>query len=302
MALSGFVIRLLFLVLPGIIGSKVYRKLRGRTQKESWESFLEILLFSVVSYSIAHLSGYDRSSVDTISLTAQVVPPFTIQSPNPVDFPGPPSFTIPATQPTPIQPQPGSLGKTIAVQISHPVTISTTQPVLIEGSPVAIGPGQDITIQPDSGQQPVSIFEAFVSEQVPIAKHVTTIVIATLISLVLAVVLSYVHNFSVVNWVGRKIGASRRSGDEDTWTVFNTSDDIEWVMVRDFPNNRVYYGSIQHYSDSDKPREVVLADVYVYSLDKDEWLYCSKIVYLSSEEGWTVEVPLPPAEAAPKTN
>lgn len=50
MSLSTFIIRVIFLALPGILASKVYRKLRGPTEKEQWESILEMALFSVASY------------------------------------------------------------------------------------------------------------------------------------------------------------------------------------------------------------------------------------------------------------
>jgi hypothetical protein len=50
MSLSTFVVRIIFLALPGILASKVYRKLRGPTDKEQWESVIEIGLFSVASY------------------------------------------------------------------------------------------------------------------------------------------------------------------------------------------------------------------------------------------------------------
>ena len=56
MNFSAFVIRIAFLALPGLLGSKLYRKLRGRTQKKNWEDFLEILLFSLASYMVLALA------------------------------------------------------------------------------------------------------------------------------------------------------------------------------------------------------------------------------------------------------
>jgi len=50
MDLSIFIIRLSFLALPGLLASKLYRKLRGKTEKKHWEDFFEILLFSLLSY------------------------------------------------------------------------------------------------------------------------------------------------------------------------------------------------------------------------------------------------------------
>ena len=49
---TQFVIRIALLALPGVLGSKLYRKLRGRTQKKHWEDFLEIMVFSLASYTI----------------------------------------------------------------------------------------------------------------------------------------------------------------------------------------------------------------------------------------------------------
>ncbi len=50
--LSSFLFRAIFLALPGVIGSKLYRKLKGRPNQKDWEDFLEITLFSLLSYAI----------------------------------------------------------------------------------------------------------------------------------------------------------------------------------------------------------------------------------------------------------
>ncbi|MBN1817783.1 MAG: hypothetical protein JW828_10510 [Sedimentisphaerales bacterium] len=50
MDISIFVIRAAFLALPGLVASKLYRKGRGYTTKKNWEDFVEILIFSLLSY------------------------------------------------------------------------------------------------------------------------------------------------------------------------------------------------------------------------------------------------------------
>jgi hypothetical protein len=50
MTISSFLIRLIFLFVPGIIGSILYKKLKGSTKTKDWEDFFEIILFSLVSY------------------------------------------------------------------------------------------------------------------------------------------------------------------------------------------------------------------------------------------------------------
>ncbi|MCA1629599.1 MAG: DUF6338 family protein [Acidobacteria bacterium] len=52
MTLSGFLIRIILLVIPGIIGSSLYRNLRGKTSRKDWEGYLEILVFSFIAYGV----------------------------------------------------------------------------------------------------------------------------------------------------------------------------------------------------------------------------------------------------------
>jgi hypothetical protein len=51
-SLSSFLIRIIFLALPGIVGSIIYRRLKGKSSLKDWEDVLEILLFSLLSYSL----------------------------------------------------------------------------------------------------------------------------------------------------------------------------------------------------------------------------------------------------------
>jgi hypothetical protein len=51
MKVSSFLIRIIFLFLPGIIGSVIYKKLKGGGIRKDWEDFIEIIIFSLISYS-----------------------------------------------------------------------------------------------------------------------------------------------------------------------------------------------------------------------------------------------------------
>lgn len=66
MALSSFVIRLIFLTIPGIVSVLLYRTLKGRPAQKDWEDILEIGVFSLLSYSLCGLF------VDIINLTGWV--------------------------------------------------------------------------------------------------------------------------------------------------------------------------------------------------------------------------------------
>jgi len=63
MNLSSFLIRIILLVIPGIIGSLLYRNLRGKTKRSDWEGYLEILEFSFLSYGIYGLAVYILSKL-----------------------------------------------------------------------------------------------------------------------------------------------------------------------------------------------------------------------------------------------
>lgn len=50
MNISVVLIRIVVLVLPGILASAIYAKLRRKTHQKDWEDFREIALFSLFSY------------------------------------------------------------------------------------------------------------------------------------------------------------------------------------------------------------------------------------------------------------
>lgn len=48
--MTVFIVRILFLLLPGAIGAAIYWKLRGRKTQKDWEDFFLIVIFSLLSY------------------------------------------------------------------------------------------------------------------------------------------------------------------------------------------------------------------------------------------------------------
>jgi hypothetical protein len=55
MNLSSFLIRIIFLSMPGIVTSLLYRHIKGKTQRRDWEDYLEIFLFSLLAYGLYDL-------------------------------------------------------------------------------------------------------------------------------------------------------------------------------------------------------------------------------------------------------
>jgi hypothetical protein len=58
MTISSFLIRLIFLIVPGIFSSFLYRGFRGKRAKKDWEDYLEILVFSVFNYVLFEIAFY----------------------------------------------------------------------------------------------------------------------------------------------------------------------------------------------------------------------------------------------------
>jgi hypothetical protein len=55
MSLSNFLMRIIFLVMPGIFTSLLYRHISGKTERRDWEDYLEILVFSLIDYALYDL-------------------------------------------------------------------------------------------------------------------------------------------------------------------------------------------------------------------------------------------------------
>lgn len=52
MTMSGLLIRVILLILPGIVSWMLFRKLVGRVIRTKWEELCEIVIFSVIIYSV----------------------------------------------------------------------------------------------------------------------------------------------------------------------------------------------------------------------------------------------------------
>jgi len=229
MNISALAIRLIFLGLPGLLASGVYRKLRGRRPKARWEDLFEVLIFSLLAYVV-----YALIALPAVNWLASR----------------------------------GSL-------ISH--AFGT------RGAPKSQA----------ADTQPVFI-KAIFDEKVPLSWP--EIAWASVIAVGLALAASYVHKFKLINRLGRVLRASRRSGDEEIWEYFFDSSHVKWVLVRDLKRELAYHGFVRAYSESEKPRELVLERVLVCRNNDGVPLYEASVVYLSREgHELSVEIGTKPA-------
>lgn len=194
MELNSLFVRILCIAFPGIIGSRVYNKLRGRGAKRDWESFLDIAIFSLFSYAL--------------------------------------------------------LGTTVEILKFTGICAAD-----------------------------VNNIPALFNEEIGV--RWTEIALATIVAFSLAYAASAIYTHKWVNRLGQLIKATKRYGDEDVWDYFHNLPDVEWVIVRHLNQDLIYYGYIKAYSESEKMRELLLADVDIISavtgkvLDKQMLRYVS---------------------------
>lgn len=208
MGVSILLIRIILLTLPGLITYIVYYKLVRRKNKNSWEDFLKIFVFSLINYLILFLIKF------VINL-----------------FKNNPTYLL-----------------------SYNALFSER----------AYIPGDEI------------FFSA-------------------LIGLFMGFVFSLISKKQYINKIGKKLKVTKRDSEEDVWNDFFDKFGSRYVYVRDQRRNLIYFGFISNYSESDKEREIIINDVWVFSdfvEGKREKLYEVDSLYLSRDKNEiTIEVP-----------
>lgn len=108
---------------------------------------------------------------------------------------------------------------------------------------------------------------------------------AILLALPVAFFASYLINHKIFNKLSKKLHISNKYGDENLFSYYLTSNDIDWVYVRDIENNLTYQGRVDSYSENDKIQEIVLYNVTVFSYDESDELYSLPSIYLCKSMG-----------------
>ena len=137
----------------------------------------------------------------------------------------------------------------------------------------------------------LKFFESILQKETSISWD--EIIYVSIIGFVLAFVLSYCDTYKIINRFARRIRATKRYGDEDVWDFFHNIPNNEWVWVRDHKLGLLYFGWIRLFSDSEKPRELLLQDVDVHDNETGDFLYNVPAMYLSrARSDLTIEIPV----------
>lgn len=104
---------------------------------------------------------------------------------------------------------------------------------------------------------------------------------SSLISILLAFLISYLENEKVISNIAQGLGISNKYGDENLFSRFLNSKDVDYVYVRDIKNNLTYHGWVKSFSESENVSEIALCEVMVYTYFNCEPIYEVPEVYLS---------------------
>ena len=115
---------------------------------------------------------------------------------------------------------------------------------------------------------------------------------ASLIAPVVAFFASAIVNLKLLNKFARLINVSEKFGDENLFSFFLNSNEVDWVYVRDKEGELTYLGRVVSYSECDSIQEIVLSNVSVYEYKTSEFVYDLSLIYLSKKLGsFVIEVP-----------
>jgi hypothetical protein len=137
--------------------------------------------------------------------------------------------------------------------------------------------------------------------------RVSDIIGASITAVYLSLTLGYFHRIKLWNQLGQKLHVTDRYGDEDVWEYFFNSDTKDrmggWIYVRDHKANLLYYGYGYAWSEREEIRELLLAEVDVYSNDDAKHLYSCKHMYLAREPNeLSIEVAIADPEPKPQND
>jgi hypothetical protein len=97
-----------------------------------------------------------------------------------------------------------------------------------------------------------------------------------------------------INKIAKKLKISTKYGDENLFSFFLNSQNIDWIYVRDIQNNLTYQGRVVSFSENDGMQELVMSEVTVFKYETSEEFYSVPLIYLSKPSGNFIIEAVPP--------
>lgn len=103
---------------------------------------------------------------------------------------------------------------------------------------------------------------------------------ACIISIILGFLISKLDHSKLINTFARKWNISNKYGDENLYSYFLNSPDVNWVYVRVIENSLTYLGLVESFSETIENKEIVLNQVTVYDYPDSKKMYKIERIYL----------------------
>lgn len=108
---------------------------------------------------------------------------------------------------------------------------------------------------------------------------------AIVLSVPVAFIVSAVLYKKWLNKLADFFNVSSKYGDENLFSYFLNSKELNWIYVRDYERKLTYEGKIVSFSEDSKVQEIVLSDVKVYGYENSDEYYSVPFIYLCREQG-----------------
>jgi hypothetical protein len=103
---------------------------------------------------------------------------------------------------------------------------------------------------------------------------------ACIISIILGFLISKLDHSKLINTFARKWNISNKYGDENLYSYFLNSPDVNWVYVMLIENSLTYLGLVESFSETIENKEIVLNQVTVYDYPDSKKMYKIERIYL----------------------
>jgi hypothetical protein len=105
------------------------------------------------------------------------------------------------------------------------------------------------------------------------------IFITSLLALPVGIFLSFLIKTRIIYELFNELGFNKASS-QDVWLTTLDEPSIQWIRIRDIPNNLIYEGAIRLYSGDAEKIELLINDVNVYRNTDGAQLYTVPKLYL----------------------
>ena len=122
--------------------------------------------------------------------------------------------------------------------------------------------------------------------------HVNEVFYASFLGVIIAFIVVLFINKKWLYNAANRFNLSQKHGDSDVWEFVFNSSTSDWINIRDNDNNLIYQGKVTSYSEKDDKRELLLAQVKVFTADDTTELYEMPFIYFNFDIGSNIVIEL----------